>query len=98
MAAPREVSLRRVTSWLTMAGIMRRARVTGEFYVNPLQALFVAAVVYIIVNFALSRLARWLEVRQRRRLGAGGIAVTGVEDLAVVGAQGQAAVGGAAAT
>ncbi|HEX2047875.1 MAG TPA: amino acid ABC transporter permease [Acidimicrobiales bacterium] len=78
--------------------LLRRARVTGEFYVNPLQALFVAAVMYIIVNFALSRLARWLEVRQRRRFGAGSISVTGVEDLAVVGAQAQAAMGGAGGT
>jgi glutamate transport system permease protein len=77
--------------------LLRRGRVNGEFFGNPLQSLVVVAVMYIIVNFALSRLARRLEVRQRRRLGAGAISVTGVEDLAVVGAQGEAAMGGAGA-
>ncbi|MGH9265196.1 MAG: amino acid ABC transporter permease [Acidimicrobiales bacterium] len=73
--------------------LLRRARINGEFFFNPLQSLFVAAVIYIIVNFALSRLARRLEVRQRRRYGAGRITVTGAgEDLALVGAQGQAGV------
>ena len=82
---------------ITYFELLRRARVNGEFFQNPLQSLIVAAVMYIIVNFSLSRLARWLEVRQRRRFGAGSISVTGVEDLAVVGAQGEAAVGSAAA-
>ncbi|HEX2119221.1 MAG TPA: amino acid ABC transporter permease [Acidimicrobiales bacterium] len=73
--------------------LLRRARINGEFFFNPLQSLFVAAVIYIIVNFALSRLARRLEVRQRRRYGAGRITVAGAgEDLALVGAQGQAGV------
>ncbi len=72
--------------------LLRRARINGEFFQNPLQSLFMAAVVYILVNFALSRLARRLEVRQRQRFGAGRIAVTGAgEDLALVGAQGEAA-------
>ena len=72
--------------------LLRRARINGEFFQNPLQSLFMAAVVYIVVNFALSRLARRLEVRQRQRFGAGRIAVTGAgEDLALVGAQGEAA-------
>ncbi len=77
---------------VTYFELLRRARVNGEFFGNMLQSLFVAAVLYIIVNFSLSRLARWLEVRQRRRFSAGTIAVTGVEDLAVMGAQGQVAV------
>jgi glutamate transport system permease protein len=74
--------------------ILRRARDTGTFYGNTLQVLSEAAVIFIVVNFALSRLARRLEVRQRRRYGAGSITVTGVEDLAVVGAHGEAAVTG----
>lgn len=74
--------------------LLRRARINGEFFGNPLQSLFVVAMMYIAVNFTLSRVARRLEVRQRRRLGAGQIAVAGAgEDLAVVGAQGQAAIG-----
>jgi glutamate transport system permease protein len=51
-----------------------------------LQGYLLAAAVYITVCLALSRLARRLEVRQRRRYHAGGIAVTGVEDLTVLDA------------
>ncbi|HUP87144.1 MAG TPA: amino acid ABC transporter permease [Acidimicrobiales bacterium] len=63
---------------------LRRAFFVGEVPGKPLlQALFLAALVYIAINFTLSRIARRLEVRQRRRYGAGRIAVTGAEDLAV---------------
>lgn len=72
--------------------LLRRGRDLGEFYRNPLQSLVVVAIVYIAINFALSRLAAWLEVRQRRRYSAGAISVAGVEDLAVVAAQGQSRV------
>jgi glutamate transport system permease protein len=83
---------------IALEELLRRGRINGEFFQNPLQSLFVVAVLYIVVNFSLSRLARRLEVRQRRRLGAGQITVAGAgEDLAVVGAQGEAAVGGATA-
>jgi glutamate transport system permease protein len=79
---------------IALEELLRRARINGEFFQNPLQSLFVAALLYIAVNFTLSRIARRLEVRQRRRLGAGQISVAGAgEDLAVVGAQGAAAVG-----
>jgi len=61
--------------------LLRRGEQTGEFYGNPLQAVAAAAVLYIAVNFTLSRVARRLEVRQRRRLGANAIRVSGVEDL-----------------
>lgn len=65
--------------------LLRRSQILGEFTGKPLlQALFLAAIVYIVINFALSRLARRLEVRQRRRYGAGGISVAGAEDLALV--------------
>ncbi|HVL93044.1 MAG TPA: amino acid ABC transporter permease [Acidimicrobiales bacterium] len=67
--------------------LLRRSRVTGEFFFNPLQALAMAAALYIAVNFTLSRLARRLEVRQRRRYKAGSIEVGGIEDLAVMAAQ-----------
>jgi glutamate transport system permease protein len=66
---------------------LRRARDTGTFYGNHLQAFALMAVCYILINLALSRLANYLEVRQQRRLGAQRIDVGGVEDLAVVGAQ-----------
>ncbi|MDQ3679087.1 MAG: amino acid ABC transporter permease [Actinomycetota bacterium] len=67
--------------------LLRQSRNTGEFFQNPLQSLFVAALLYIGVNLVLSRVARRLEVRQRRRYGAGAITVTGIEDLTVVAAQ-----------
>ncbi len=68
--------------------LLRRAQIVGEVPGKPvLQALFVVALIYIAINFALSRVARRLEVRQRRRYGAGGISVTGAEDLAIVDAQ-----------
>ena len=69
---------------------LRRAEQTGSFFGNRLQAIAVIAVCYIVINLALSRLARGLEVRQQRRLGAGRIDVAGVEDLAVIGAEAQA--------
>ncbi len=68
--------------------LLRRSQILGEFKGKPLlQSLALAALVYIAINFALSRVARRLEVRQRRRYGAGSIAVPGAEDLAVIDAQ-----------
>jgi glutamate transport system permease protein len=56
-----------------------------------LQALIIVAVMYIAVNLTLSRIARRLEVRQRRRYGAGRLDVTGgPEDLVVVDAEAEA--------
>ena len=66
---------------------LRRAEQTGSFFGNRLQAIALIAVCYIVINLSLSRFARWLEVRQQRRLGAGRIDVSGVEDLAVIGAE-----------
>ncbi len=66
---------------ITYEELLRRSRSTGEFFRNPLQVLAFVALVYIVVNFALSRLAQRLEARQRRRLGASSIMVTGAEDL-----------------
>ena len=68
--------------------LLRRSFIVGEQPGKPLlQSLLVVAVIYVAVNFALSRFARRLEIRQRRRYGAGGIAVTGAEDLDAVNAQ-----------
>ena len=74
-------------SAIALEELLRRGRINGEFFQNPLQSLFVVACMYIIVNFTLSRIARRLEVRQVRRLGASQIAVAGVEDLAVLQAK-----------
>jgi glutamate transport system permease protein len=71
--------------------LLRRSQSTGEFFGDPLQAVAFVAVMYIAVNFTLSRLAARLEVRQRRRFRAGAISVTGAEDLAVVEARADSA-------
>lgn len=72
---------------ITYEELLRRTQIIGEFYDNILPATIVAAAVYIVINYSLSQVARRLEVRQRRRYQAGSIEVSGVEDLAVVGAQ-----------
>jgi glutamate transport system permease protein len=67
--------------------LLRRGQINGEFFQNRLQSLVVVALIYIVVNFALSRLARRLEVRQRRKYKAGAIIVPGAGmDLAVMSA------------
>ena len=71
--------------------LTRRADILGQSRKNPLQSFFVAALLYLVVNLVLSRVARRLEVRQRRRYRAGAIAVAGVEDLAVTAAHAEAA-------
>ncbi|MGI8663561.1 MAG: amino acid ABC transporter permease [Acidimicrobiales bacterium] len=77
---------------ITYEELLRRSRSTGEFFKNPLQVTVFVALLYIAVNFTLSRVAHRLEVRQRRRLGAGAIAVAGSEDLAAVGIAAEATV------
>jgi glutamate transport system permease protein len=64
--------------------LLRRGQISGVFSGNLLQSLIVASLIYIAVNVALGRIARRLEVRQRRRLGAGPIQVSGVEELTLV--------------
>lgn len=65
--------------------LLRTGQIAGEFFRNSLQALIVVSVIYLVVNFILSRIARRLEVRQRRRYRAGAIAVVGTEELVAVG-------------
>ncbi|HSK89716.1 MAG TPA: amino acid ABC transporter permease [Euzebyales bacterium] len=72
--------------------VVRRGRVVGESSPsNNLQAYFVVGVIYFIVIYLLARLARRLEVRQRRRYGAGKmVAGTGMEDIEVLGEEADA--------
>jgi glutamate transport system permease protein len=77
---------------ITYEELLRRGRITGEYFHNLLQTTVVVALMYIAVNFALGRVARRLEVRQRRRLGAGAITVTGMEDLNAAGVVAAAAI------
>jgi glutamate transport system permease protein len=60
--------------------LLHQGKIVGEFTKSPLQALLVTAVVYIVVNFALSSLARWLERRQGKRFGRGPQVVAGLGD------------------
>lgn len=79
--------------------LLRRGRINGEFFQNPLQSLVVVAAMYIVVCFALSMLARRLEVRQRRRYKAGAITVPGAGlDLALIGVHADAAEAAEGAT
>ncbi|MGH8999240.1 MAG: amino acid ABC transporter permease [Acidimicrobiia bacterium] len=57
---------------------------TVDLRSTNLQGVVLAAMVFVVVNLCLSLLARRLEVRQRRRYRTGGIAVGGVEELAVL--------------
>jgi glutamate transport system permease protein len=77
---------------ITYEEFLRRTQISGEFFDNILPGTIVAAAVYIVINYSLSQVAHRLEVRQRRRLGAGAIAVAGAgEDMALAGARGDAA-------
>ena len=72
--------------------LLHQGKIIGEFEKVPLQALMVTAAVYIVVNFTLSSVARWLERRQSRRFGRGPQIVPGMGggpgggDVAVVAA------------
>ena len=77
---------------ITYEELLRRSRSTGEFFRNPLQVTAFVALIYIAVNLVLGYAARRLEVRQRRRLGAGRIVLAGAEDLTAVGAAADAEV------
>lgn len=65
--------------------LLSSGRVAGEFFRNDLQALLFVAAIFLVVNFTLSRIARRLELRQRRRYRADPIETGGPEDLVVVG-------------
>ena len=67
--------------------VVRRGRILGEGSPsNLLQAYLVVGIIYFIIIFMMSRLARRLEVRQRRKYGAGKMAGgAGLEDIEVLG-------------
>jgi glutamate transport system permease protein len=71
--------------------LLRRARLSAEFFHNPVMSVALVALFYIAVNYSLSVFATRQEARQRRRYKAGSIKVTGLEQLAVVGAHADAA-------
>jgi glutamate transport system permease protein len=69
---------------VTYVELLRRGQIVGEFGRNTLQAYVAVALIYLVVNMTLSRVARHLEVRQRRRYRAGSIEVAGAEDIVAV--------------
>ena len=64
--------------------LLSRGRTAGTFSGNPLQSYVAVALIYIVLNLALSSVAHRLEIRQRRRYRAGPIAPAGAEELAVL--------------
>ena len=71
--------------------LLRTGQIAGGFYKNELQALIAVALIFLAVNFTLSRIARRLELRQRRRYKADSIGVSaGPEDLVATGLAGPA--------
>lgn len=86
------VTLLKDTSYgyiVTYEELLRKGRGLGEQNTNWLISGYVVVLlIYVVVNFALSRLAARLEVRQRRRYGAGQVQA-GTEDLALLAAEGQ---------
>jgi glutamate transport system permease protein len=69
---------------VTYEELLRRGDIAGAAGKDPLQAYIAITVLYLAVNVSLSRVARHLEVRQRRRYRAGGISIAGAEDLVAV--------------
>jgi glutamate transport system permease protein len=70
----------------------RGRRVVQGSPINDLQTWFVVGVLYFLVIWGLSRLARRLEVQQRRKLGAARIEVAGGDaDLDAIGEEVEAA-------
>jgi len=49
--------------------LLRRSQVLSQRFDNPIQALLVVAVIFITINYALSRLAVWVEGRVSRAAG-----------------------------
>lgn len=87
------ITLNKDTTLVSIIGIqevMRHARIvtntsgspfTGTGVDAPLLHVFIGVgILFIVVNFGLSRLSRRLEIRQRERIGTDVESVTGLED------------------
>jgi glutamate transport system permease protein len=72
---------------ITYPELLRSMQLLGTALSNPLQALTVAAVIFIVINFALTSLAQWLSgflssrtsgrTNEGQGIGTGGIGVGG---------------------
>jgi glutamate transport system permease protein len=87
------VTLLKDTSYgyiVTYEELLRRAKSNSDYDSDYLFSSYITVLlIYVAVNFSLSRVAQRLEVRQRRRYGAGTIEA-GTEDLALLAAEGEA--------
>ncbi|MBZ9598484.1 MULTISPECIES: amino acid ABC transporter permease [Streptomyces] len=78
-------------AFLGFADLMSMNRQISANYSNTIATMFVIALIYIAVNFALTTLASWLEKRLRKSKKGTGAVVEG--DVAEVDAGGAAGVG-----
>jgi ABC-type amino acid transport system permease subunit len=88
-----------LVSIIAIQEVVRSGRVLSQTAGNPfvgggdvqapiLQVMIFIGLLFVAVNFLLSRLSRRLEVRESRRTaGVQRVAVTGVEDLAIAAAR-----------
>ena len=68
--------------------LLRRAESLGRNRPdNTLQAYLVASLLYFIVIYFITRMARRLEIQQRKKFGAGKIQAEGAEDLDAMGGE-----------
>jgi His/Glu/Gln/Arg/opine family amino acid ABC transporter permease subunit len=92
------ITLNKDTTLVSIVGIqevIRHARIVAATSGSPfggtgvdaplLQVLLTVGVLFVIVNLALSRLSRRLEIRERRRTGVEVEKVAGLEDQLAVG-------------
>jgi glutamate transport system permease protein len=68
-------------TWITYTDLLQQASNLGSAYANTIPSLMVVAVIYIVINYLLTRVARWLE----RRLQASGRGPRRKPETAVVG-------------
>lgn len=62
--------------------LVTAARNLGSWAASPLQAYLVIAVIFIVINYGIELIARWVESRQRRRgRSAGGVVRAGTATL-----------------
>jgi glutamate transport system permease protein len=98
------ITLNKDTTLISILGIqevMRHGRIVTSTSGSPfvgagvdaplLQVFLTVGVMFVMVNLALSRLSRRLEIRERRRTGTGAAPVTGLEDQLAVQAEDAAA-------
>lgn len=75
-------------SFITVIELSRRIYIVQQQSFNPIEAFAVAGAIYFVINFALSVLARRLEVKPMRvAAGTAELQGIGAEDQALVGAK-----------